>query len=389
MTIQLTPAAFANADAALTLYSLARTSGAPAAYEQAAHALAAALEAERAVSRAFRRPAPLASIRPVDQSDPAPQSAPLPKAKSARKASPGDDLAERLTRPPRAKVAVSAFVCRWEDGSETRVSAVVYHAGKPATRWAAAFQAADRLRRLRHARYLENTKWSASGLPDHAWYAEGRFAQGPCGVDLHSQAWHRLVRALPMPALVAIIDEVSGETFSAAAGSAYGAGDPNEVATQLEAILHPPVKGIRPQSDVASAFRRPTPQRPISLGASCAGFTPRELDGREVAADPADHAAILSRLTAAHAAAKADFQPYINQYGPEANAAAARVSDASQLLERAKEVFHRLSQPGRSWIVRRDVGGRTVMLDAPGDTITLDVRLIPALRFVRQLEAVA
>lgn len=93
----------------------------------------------------------------------------------------------------------SDFVIAWTDGTQTLVRGVIYD--RPADRWAAAYQAADRLRRLR-AR--------------HGWEGEAgapvRWARGPLGLRIESADWWAYVSARPMPEAVAILGE-NGETY--------------------------------------------------------------------------------------------------------------------------------------------------------------------------------
>lgn len=236
-----------DANRALTLYSIARTAGAPAAYEAAAHALAAALQAAVVASRLDRPPeqrraahAPeIAAMVAVSGYAPeaaayeiATRRAKLPRTPKARSAPAGEDLAATLPRPPRNKLASGAFTVTWADGSETFVSAVTWHSGKPATRWAAAFQAADRLRRLRsRAAYAADLEAGADGVA--RWHADSS------GLQRETPAFQELVTCRPLPPLVGISEDVGGETFTPAAGSAFGGGDA-ERARLLEASICEP-----------------------------------------------------------------------------------------------------------------------------------------------------
>lgn len=61
-TLTVRPAGIVTPEAALALYDLATTSGAASAYEAAAHALAKALQRQKALSVAMSRPAPVAPL---------------------------------------------------------------------------------------------------------------------------------------------------------------------------------------------------------------------------------------------------------------------------------------------------------------------------------------
>ncbi len=146
-------------------------------------------------------------------------------ARRARKPKPdGLDLAAPSGAVPKTKRIVGAFVCRWADGSETRVSGVIYHAAKPELRWASAFQAADRLRRMRAG--------SALGRAERF---IGRYVEGPCGVLHNSAEWLALERARPMAELAEmILCENSADVHQPT--GVYGAGDAAE-AERLEAVV--------------------------------------------------------------------------------------------------------------------------------------------------------
>ncbi len=244
----ITPAALRpDANAALRMYDIARTAGAPAAYEAAAHALAGALQAAVVASRLDRPPeqrraahAPeIAAMVDAGRYTPeaaayelATRPAKLPRTPKARSAPAGEDLAAKLPRPPRNKLASGAFTVTWADGSETFVSAVTWHSGKPATRWAAAFQAADRLRRLRsRAAYAADLEAGADGVA--RWHADSS------GLRRETPAFQELVTCRPLPPLAGISEDAGGETFTPAAGSAFGAGDA-ERARLLEASICEP-----------------------------------------------------------------------------------------------------------------------------------------------------
>lgn len=225
------PLGAATPEAALALYDLARTSGASSAYEAAAHALARALQRQVILGATLRRPAPLSA--PMGAPSEPMAKAPS-KARVARLKQVEDDLAAIFARPSRANAATGSFWCVWSDGTATRVCGVVYHAGKPKTRWSAALRAGDTLRRLR-ARH-------AYALQLHA-MAGGQSAalqvRTSCGVMVDSPDWQRLAMVRPMPGLAAIFDECSGETFTPPPGDHYGAGNAEEAAA-LEAKLVPP-----------------------------------------------------------------------------------------------------------------------------------------------------
>lgn len=259
------PAAKAQA-----LYDLAASVGVPICYQVAAHALAGALaetlhaltlreielEAvrEHVATLQANPPAalPSAPISPATLQDdqPAPEPgaeaceaiSPTTAPKPARQSAPrvakapkptGPDLSAPLATPPRAKRAAGAFHVVWDDGSCTTVTAVTYHADKPATRWAAALQAADRLRRMRG-----RNAYAASFGPGHV--VHGRWIKGAAGVFQESATWWELMAARPMPALLAVVDDQTGEAFDAPAGSRFGAGDQVR-ALQLEAQVVRPI----------------------------------------------------------------------------------------------------------------------------------------------------
>lgn len=91
------------------------------------------------------------------------------------------------------------FVIAWEDGTQTLVRGVIYD--RPADRWAAAFQAADRLRRLRARHGWEGE----AGAPGRWWR--------PMGVRVETPLWWAYVAARPMPGLLSILAD-DGETYS-------------------------------------------------------------------------------------------------------------------------------------------------------------------------------
>lgn len=228
-TLTVRPAGIVTAEAALALYDLAMTSGAASAYEAAAHALAKALQRQKALSVTMSRPAPVA---PLGAPCEPPQAKPARKV-SARAAKAADDDLTVLFTAPRNKAATGSFWVVWEDGTATRVSGVVYNSTKPQTRWAAALRAADQLRRMRarHAYAAQLAEMAAGDVPALKVHTSG-------GVMVDSADWQRLAMIRPMAALSAIYDETSGDMFNAPAGGRYGAGDVAEAAA-LEARLVP------------------------------------------------------------------------------------------------------------------------------------------------------
>lgn len=215
-------------EAALALYDLAVTSGAASAYEAAAHALARALQRQKAIAAAKARPTvaqPLgAPCEPV---------AVKPARKASRRAAEADDALTALFTTPRSKAATGSFWVVWSDGTATRVSGVVYNATKPQTRWAAALKAADQLRRMRarHAYAAQLVEMAAGDVPALKVRTSG-------GIMVDSAEWQRLAAVRPMAALAAIFDETSEEMFTPPEAGRYGAGDAEE-ARALEARLVP------------------------------------------------------------------------------------------------------------------------------------------------------
>ena len=127
--------------------------------------------------------------------------------------SPRQDVS-KLDAPlpkPARKWPVDSFVATWADGTQTKVSSVPYKG--EAMKWAAAFQAADRLRRLRTARKLRLAK------------SPGATVKGPCGVTVRSPQWWDYVKAMPAPALAELRAE-SGDVLQVPLACAWGAGDP-------------------------------------------------------------------------------------------------------------------------------------------------------------------
>lgn len=216
LTSLASPLSFVTAETALAAYQMACATGAAGSFEAAAHALAGALRCERARRMA---PRPPAGVRPrlVVDNDPTGEAAPAP-VKSLRKAArPAVDLDTRIPAPKRNSPAGS-FLVEWSDGSTTRVQGVSWAAAKPETRWAKAYQAANRVRRARFGRLLSAEMGGPDGI-------RGRYAVGPCGVQVDSPAWLELLACTPLPALVAVVDETLGTRFEAPAGTSYGAGD--------------------------------------------------------------------------------------------------------------------------------------------------------------------
>ncbi|KQV66667.1 hypothetical protein [Caulobacter sp. Root343] len=224
------PGAVITAEAALALYDLAATSGAASAYEAAAHALAKALQRQKALSASMSRPAAVAPLGAP--CEPAPAK-PVRKA-AARAIKAADDALTAIFTAPRSKAAAGSFWVVWNDGSATRVSGVVYNATKPQTRWAAALRAADQLRRTRarDAYAVQLAEMAADEVPALRVHTSA-------GVMVDSPDWQRLTAIRPMAALAAIFDEASEEMFTPPAGGDYGAGDAAE-ARALEARLVPP-----------------------------------------------------------------------------------------------------------------------------------------------------
>lgn len=216
-------------EAALALYDLAVTSGAASAYEAAAHALARALQRQKAISAAKPRLTVVASL-----GAPCEPVAVRPARKAARRATEAtEDALTALFTTPRSKAATGSFWVVWTDGTATRVSGVVFNATKPQTRWAAALKAADQLRRMRarHAYAVQLAEMAAGDVP-------ALKVRTSAGVMVDSAEWQRLAAVRPMAALAAIFDETSEEMFTPPEGRCYGAGDAEE-ARALEARLVP------------------------------------------------------------------------------------------------------------------------------------------------------
>ena len=102
-------------------------------------------------------------------------------------------LALDATLPkPQRKWPVGAFVAHWADGTETKVSGVPYKESDPAP---FAFQAADRLRRLRVLKRHELRN------DPRAWI------MGPCRVRMLSPWWWDFFRRAELPPLVGLFNE--------------------------------------------------------------------------------------------------------------------------------------------------------------------------------------
>jgi hypothetical protein len=390
-----------DANAALRLYQIARTAGAPAAYEAAAHALAAALQAANVAAR-LDRPADQRQPARAADSDPATPAADtgetrranLPRRPSAKAAPAGDDLAGALGNIPKNKLASGAFVVTWADGSETFVSAVSWHAGKPATRWAAAFQAADRLRRMRgRAAYAADLATGADSV--------ARYYRDGSGLERETPDFQALTACRPLPALATIGEELTGETFTAPDGSAFGAGDPDR-ARALEAAICQPFtpwrlherrqaarEGLakdwayfRPAApDVADSaaggwswftgwpqvwrdeMRRDAlaafaPEAPAAVtadkGEALTGADPRDVDG----------AAVVIDLEAAHRRSAIAF-PEREPEGREQRAAWDHRREAWARGARAAMAMAE-THPGRVWTLHAGPLGRSFTIEGPG-----------------------
>lgn len=391
-----------TAETALAAYQVACATNVPRAFETAAHALASALRAERARRLAPRPPhgsrPRLAVVNPEAQS--APAAAPAkPKGKSAPRAL---DL-DAPVNVPRRSAAVGVFHALWADGTVTRVSCVSWSAAKPQTRWARAYQAANRLRRNRQGRELERDLSTTAMI-------SGRWARGAGGMRVTSPDWIAYLAAAPMAPLAAIYCETTGETFDAPEGSAFGAGD-RETALALESrmctprlpwaepearrcggawvetdaqvgtlylinrpgMIRPGTAHVSPwcephrrlrRSECLAAFEeaealaRPIePRREPVLGGPCDGRDLAQLAGAQVAVDRE-----LAKALALAAEAAAD------RGRDKAESARAR------MLRRVAELA------GHVWTIRADVGGRTLTLLRPGFGATLPLAALACLR---------
>lgn len=203
-----------KAASALGLYAFANASGAPEAHRAASHALAGALEAlmlAQAEVQAVRRHMVARTPR---------------KAKEAAVM----DLSRPLKVAPRNRTT-GAFTVRFADGSATFVSGVVSDARDPATKWIAAAQAADRLRRIRDRRaYL--AELVQDGAPAGLWTINA-------GIRQETPAFWRGLFSRPLAALASLTDEDTGETFDAASAALFGLGDPDELAKAADAMRRP------------------------------------------------------------------------------------------------------------------------------------------------------
>lgn len=203
----------------LALYSLANSTGAPDAHRAASHALAGALAALMQAQ---------AEVQAVRASMPGATT-----ARKARKAAEKDsrmDLARPLKVTPRNRTT-GAYTARFADGSETFVSGVVSDVRDPATRWIAAAQAADRLRRMR-----ERRAYLAELLQDGA--PAGLWAVG-AGIRQETPAFWRGLFSRPLAPLASLTCADTGETFDATTAHPFGAGDPDELAKAAATMARP------------------------------------------------------------------------------------------------------------------------------------------------------
>jgi hypothetical protein len=385
----LNPLAFVTSCTALAAFDLAKLTNHPAHYRDAAEKLASALRRERAMRVA-------ASV-----GEPAQAPSPRPRRTTAPKSDPAD-LSAPLGSIPRAKACAGAYVVRWADGSETTLSGVVHHRDKPATRWAAAFQAADRLRRLRmrHS-YAEGLDMGA-GLLHGRWEIVG-------GVRRERADWWRLVQITPMAALVSITTE-DGETFEAPEGTAYGAGDP-EAAAVLEAALtqarHPLIE-VRHPGELASmrleavetfgALDSAAAVEPATAkeGDGLAGADPRDLDGVDVVISPRQAAFVRACHRACTDDLPEDSDATAAAYGRRDYAARAQIDrtrlgagdwdrldawrlKAEQLAKHAFSAgglvrFKAKAGPGAFWLDLVASDGRRVTLDTRRGEVALLAR---------------
>lgn len=238
------PLSFVVAETALAAYQMACATGSPDAYQAAAHALAGALRCERARRMAPRTPS---GVRPrlVVDNDP-PATAPRLEAKPAKPARKAAEDMDLRHPPVRRGNPAGSFLVEWTDGSTTRVQGVAWPRAKAASRWARAYQAANRVRRVRHARDLQSAMGGAAAIP-------ARYARGIGGVTIDAPEWLELVACAPLPALVAVVDETTGERFEAPDGSAYGAGDPDAAARLAGGLCLPLLPWVH--AEVSRDFR--------------------------------------------------------------------------------------------------------------------------------------
>jgi hypothetical protein len=365
---------------ALALYDLATATRVGIVAEIAGHALAGALRRALADLAAFQAAAPVSA--PIAQAD-AP-AAPAPRAR-ARKAAPAAkmlDLAAPLADPPRARTATGAFHCVWADGLATFVSAVPWHAAKAETRWAAAFQAADRLRRSRaRESYADSLTTAQSAV-------SGRYVMGPMGVRRESPQWLELIALRPMPALLAIVEESTGAAYEP--GGEFGAGD-IERARHLESQLVSPIipgatvgrttnRAILLQAQEASARDafcyepEPAPLVTATAGASVGAVTMDDLQG----------AAVVINLEAADRHERA-LQAAYAQVKAEEGINATNTDEAGHALARFRGGLPALRQAagGESltrYTFARGTGGRTFTLtDSRGHLIRFGTQSLTAL----------
>lgn len=364
---------------ALALYELATATRVGIVAEIAGHALAGALCRALADLDALQAAPPVSA--PIAQAD-AP-TAPAPRAR-ARKAAPAAkvlDLAAPLADPPRARTATGAFHCVWADGSATFVSAVPWHAAKAETRWAAAFQAADRLRRSRaRDSYADSLTTTQSAV-------SGRYVMGPMGVRRESPQWLELIALRPMPALLAIVEESTGAAYEPV--GAFGGGD-LERARHLESQLVSPIipgatigrttnRAILLQAQEASArdaFRyepEPAPLMTATAGASVGAVTMDDLQGAAVVINLEAAAAEEARLLEAFKSLRArgasgrniHAASVVHQQFRESVAALRRVAGGESLTR---------------YTFARGTGGRTFTLtDSNGHPIRFGAQAMAAL----------
>lgn len=418
----MAPLSFVTAETAFAAYQLACATGEAEAFATAAHALAFALKAERA-RRMAPRPGATTGPRLVVDNDPKPEAARSP-AKSSRKAARvAEDLDARLPAPKRGWPAGS-FVVEWADGTSTRVQGVAWAAAKPATRWARAYQSANRVRRIRHGREIEAGLGGASAIA-------GRFSTLTGGITVDSPQWRDLLATTPLPALAAVVDETTGERFEAPAGSRYGAGDADRAREVEAAICLPrlpwlaaaaarsnPLFGVRTGEPVtylidrdaasaedlpirhAVAFASPWPDawRRQMIRDAEAAFSPAEeivphvppVAGDGVEATTADDVDGLTVTTTAEGLEAADAAVGRARSAYEAARKAAdpakgtprEVIDASAALNAAEELRTSLGRVIRhAWTAHRAPGG-AVKLTRPGHGVVMSTACLPYLHRV-------
>lgn len=118
--------------------------------------------------------------------------------KTTRKAKASPDLYTPIKIGRRAK-RWGEFTVTWADGSETLVKGVCFD--READRWPAAFQAADRLRRMRG----RHAAWAEIGAPP-------RWTTGPLGIVRQTQEYERYCAERPLPGPTKITT-AEGEVF--------------------------------------------------------------------------------------------------------------------------------------------------------------------------------